>query len=287
CEVTMQPLRRFDLDAAILFSDIMVIPEAMGQPYGFPEGGGIAMDFPVRTGDDLERLTTDGVAEKLDHVGRALERVRDKLAGDRALIGFGGSPWTLATYMVEGGSADNKQETKTLLYENRSLFDDLLAMITEATIEYFEMQIDAGVDALQIFDSWGGALPATRYSEASLDWIGEIVDAIDGRVPVIVFAKHMSHRLEDLGAIGAEVLSVDWTVEIQEARDALPEDVAVQGNLDPTLLDLAPDIVEREAGVQLEAMGGRTGHIVNLGHGIHPTAKPESVQRLVETVHHK
>jgi len=285
CEVTMQPLRRFDLDAAILFSDIMVIPEAMGQPYGFPEGGGIEMEFAVRDREDLDRLGTDGIADQLDHVGAAIGRIREELAGERALIGFGGAPWTLATYMVEGGSADNKRETKTLLYEDRELFDDLLAMITEATVEYFEMQIEAGVDALQIFDSWGGAVPATRYSEASLRWIGEIVDAIDGRVPVIVFAKHMSHRIEDLVETGADVISVDWTVDIGRARDALPDEVAVQGNLDPTLLDLEPDIVEREARQQLETMGDRTGHIVNLGHGIHPTARPASVKRLVDTVH--
>ena len=285
CEVTMQPLRRFDLDAAILFSDILVIPEAMGQPYGFPDGGGIEMDFAIREEGDLDRLTTDGIADTLGHVGAAIERIRDELGGERALIGFGGAPWTLATYMVEGGSADKKRETKHMLYEQPDVFEELLGMITEATAAYFEMQIEAGVDAIQIFDSWGGALPATRYYEGSLRWIDEIVDVIDERVPVIVFAKHMSHRLDDLVATGADVVSVDWTVDIDRIREDLPDDVAVQGNLDPTLLDLDPDIVERETRDQLERMGDRPGHIVNLGHGIHPTARPESVKRLVDTVH--
>ncbi len=284
CEVTLQPLRRFALDAAILFCDIMVIPEALGQPYGFPEGGGIEMDFAVRSREDLARLSTDGVAEHLAHVGDALELTRQKLGGERALIGFGGAPWTLATYMVEGGSADEKQHTKTLFHEDRELFDDLMTRITEATIRYVELQIEAGIDAFQLFDSWAGALPAHAYREASLPYIRRVVEAVDERVRVIVFAKHMSHLTDDLAETGADVVAVDWTVDIDRIHDELPDDVAVQGNLDPTLLDLQPDIVEAETERLLETMRGRDGFVVNLGHGIHPTANIESVARMIETV---
>jgi uroporphyrinogen decarboxylase len=284
CEVTLQPLRRFELDAAILFCDIMVIPEAMGQHYGFPEGGGIETDFAVRSREDLDKLSTDGVADHLSHVGDALELVSDKLDGQRALIGFGGAPWTLATYMVEGGSAEEKQHTKAMFYRDRELFDDLMSRITEATIRYFEMQIEAGVDALQLFDSWAGALPTRAFREASLPYIEEVIDAIDDRVPVIVFAKHMSHLAPEIAEAGADVVSVDWTVDLDRIHDGLPDDVAIQGNLDPTLLDLDPDIVERGTREMLETMEGREGYIANLGHGIHPTAKVDSVRRMIETV---
>lgn len=284
CEVTLQPLRRFELDAAILFCDIMVIPEAMGQTYGFPEGGGIEMDFAVRSREDLEKLSVDGVADHLSHVGDALELVSAKLNDQRALIGFGGAPWTLATYMVEGGSAEEKQHTKAMFYRDRELFDDLMSRITEATIRYFEMQIEAGVDALQLFDSWAGALPTRAFREASLPYIEEVIDAIDDRVPVIVFAKHMSHLAPEIAEAGADVVSVDWTVDLDRIHDRLPDDVAIQGNLDPTLLDLDPDIVERGTGEMLETMEGREGYITNLGHGIHPTAKVDSVERMVEVV---
>ena len=283
-EVTMQPLRRFELDAAILFSDILVIPEAMGQNYGFPEGGGIEMDFAVRSPDDLDRLSTADIADKLSHVGKAIELIREELAGERALIGFGGAPWTLATYMVEGGSADTKRHTKALFYRDPDLFDDLLGMITDATVDYFDMQIEAGVDAIQIFDSWAGALPPEGFREAAMKWVGRIVDAIDGRVPVIAFAKNMSHLSADVAATGADIVGVDWTAEIDSVYSELPDDVGIQGNLDPTLLDLEPEIVERQTVALLEKMRGATGHIVNLGHGIHPTARPESVKRLVDTV---
>lgn len=284
CEVTLQPLRRYAFDAAILFSDILVIPEAMGQPYGFPEGGGIEMDWTVEDRDDVERLTVDGVAERLEHVGRAISRIRGELDGERALLGFGGSPWTLATYMVEGGSSKHKSSTKALFYEDRETFDALMEKITDALGAYFEMQLDAGVDAIQIFDSWGGVLSPSTFRDASVRWMQRLVERIGDRAPVIVFAKGMHHLLDDLVETGADVLSIDWTANLRDVRDALPDDVAVQGNLDPTIVDLDPDIVERETRSLLDEMAGTEGHIFNLGHGIRPTARPESVGRLVETV---
>lgn len=282
-EVTLQPMRRFDLDAAILFCDILVIPEAMGQHYGFPEGGGIEMEFAVRDREALRRLDPTGVADRLSHVGDALELVAEALDGRRALIGFGGAPWTLATYMIEGESRDHKDAAKELFYQQRDLFDDLLESITEALVDYFEMQIRAGADALQIFDSWAGELTPRTFEEAALPWIRRLVAEIDGRVPVIVFAKGMSHLLEPLASTGADVLSLDSSVDLAEARAALPEDVAVQGNLDPALPALEPDVVERETRRLLESLRGARGHILNLGHGIRPNARPESVARLVET----
>ncbi len=284
CEVTMQPMRRFALDAAIIFSDILVIPEAMGQPYGFPDGGGIEMEWAVRERDDVARLSTDDIAGKLEHVGRALERTRRELGDDRALIGFGGSPWTLATYMVEGGSSKHKSKTKAMFYAQPEMFDALMAKITDALHDYFEMQIEAGVDAIQIFDSWGGALTPDAFEEASARWMGELVERIGDRVPVICFAKGMHHLPEVLASTEADVQGIDWTARLADIRDSLPANVAVQGNLDPTLLDTTPDIVERETRRILDSMGNRRGHIFNLGHGIRPTAKPENVGRLVETV---
>lgn len=282
-EVTLQPMRRFALDAAILFCDILVIPEAMGQSYSFPEGGGIEMDFAVRDHEDLERLDPTGVADRLGHVGDALGLVREALDGERALIGFGGAPWTLATYMVEGESRKHKDATKELFYENRALFDELLESITRALVEYFEMQIEAGADALQLFDSWAGELTPRTFREASLPWIRRLVEEIDGRVPVIVFAKGMSHLHEGLAETGADVVSVDSSVDLAAARDALPDDVAVQGNLDPALPNFHPEVVERETNALLDSMEGTEGHVLNLGHGIRPDARPESVARLVET----
>lgn len=284
CEVTMQPLRRFDLDAAIIFSDILVIPEALGQNYGFPEGGGIEMDYAIREADDLQKLDGSDIAGKLGHVGRALERTREALGDDRALIGFGGSPWTLATYMVEGGSSKNKRHTKAMYYSQPEVFEELMTMVTDALVDYFEMQIEAGVDALQIFDSWGGALAPNAFEGASVRWMRRLVDEIDGRVPVVVFSKGMHHLDDMLVSTGADILGIDWTARLDEVRDDLPDDVGVQGNLDPTLLSTNPEIVERETQRILETMDGRTGHIFNLGHGILPSAKPENVARLVDTV---
>ena len=283
-EVTLQPLRRFELDAAILFSDILVVPEAMGLPYSFREGGGIAMEFAVRTADDFERLRTDDVRPRLSYVFEAIDRVRTSLPPDIALLGFAGSPWTLATYMIEGGSSKDFTAAKRLFYSEPVLFESLMEQLTGAVSGYLEGQIAAGVDAVQIFDSWGGALPGIDYERGSLQWIRRIVKAVDGRVPVILYARNTYASAGLQSASGIQVLSLDWTVDMAEARARLPRTLALQGNLDPILMETTPETVARETTRLLESMRGTPGHIVNLGHGIHPQARIDCVSALVDTV---
>lgn len=283
-EVTMQPIRRYGMDAAILFSDILVIPEALGQPYHFREGGGIEMEFALNSAADINRLSATDTAQKLSYVADAIKLLKEELDQKRALIGFGGSPWTLATYMVEGGSSRDYRRSKELFYSNRPLFEQLMEKITASLIEYFEMQIDAGVDCLQIFDSWGGVLAPDAFQEASVKWMRKLIEAIDGRVPTILFSKGMHEHTDALVSTGADVLGVTWTTQLSKVHDALPDGIAVQGNLDPVLLNTTPEIVRQEATKILEDMRGRKGHIFNLGHGIMPSAKIECMQALVETV---
>ena len=283
-EVTLQPLRRFALDAAIIFSDILVIPEAMGQGYKFRDEGGIAMDFRLESKAQLDRLDATGVTARLDYVGQALSRVKTELKGEKALLGFGGSPWTLATYMLEGGSADDFERSKTVFYSDRAFFNGLMAKLTAALIEYFQMQIRAGADAIQIFDSWGGILAGPDYEAASLRWIREIIAALPRDFPVILYAKGTSSQLTDQAFSGARVLAVDWTVDLSVTRKLVPGNIALQGNLDPVLMNTTPDIVRRETTRLLESMRGARGHIFNLGHGIMPEAKIECVESLVAAV---
>jgi uroporphyrinogen decarboxylase len=283
-EVTLQPLRRFALDAAIIFSDILVIPEAMGQGYKFRDEGGIAMDFRLDDKSQLDRLDATGVAQRLDYVGKALDLVKADLKGERALLGFGGSPWTLATYMLEGGSADDFVRSKSIFYSDRPFFEALMEKLTAALIEYFQMQIRSGVDAIQIFDSWGGILAGQDYEAASLRWIREIISALPKDFPVILYAKGTPSQLTDQAFSGARVLGVDWTIDLGVARKLVPGNVALQGNLDPVLMNTTPEIVRREVTRLLETMRGAKGHIFNLGHGIMPQAKIECVEALVSTV---
>ena len=283
-EVTLQPLRRFALDAAIIFSDILVIPEAMGQGYKFRDEGGIAMDFRLENKAQLDRLDATGVAARLDYVGQTLARVKTELKGAKALLGFGGSPWTLATYMLEGGSADDFERSKTVFYSDRAFFNALMAKLTAALIEYFQMQIRAGADAIQIFDSWGGIVAGQDYEAASLRWIREIIAALPKDFPVILYAKGTSSQLTDQAFSGATVLAVDWTVDLSVIRKLVPGNIALQGNLDPVLLNTTPMIVQRETTRLLESLRGAPGHIFNLGHGIMPEAKIECVESLVGTV---
>ncbi len=284
-EVTLQPLRRFALDAAILFSDILVIPEALGQGYLFRDVGGIGMEYRLETRAQIDALApATAVPERLRYVAAALGLLKKELAGSRALLGFGGSPWTLATYMVEGGSSEDFERIKQLFYTERATFDALLEKLTAALIAYFQMQIAAGADAIQIFDSWGGIIAGQDYEAASLRWIRQIVAALPREFPVILYAKGTAPQLIDQAWTGVRVLSVDWTSDLALVRRTLPPTVAVQGNLDPVLLNTTPAIVRRETTRLLEAMRGSRGHIFNLGHGIMPHAKVECVQTLVETV---
>jgi uroporphyrinogen decarboxylase len=284
-EVTLQPLKRFALDAAILFSDILVIPEALGQGYHFREAGGISMDYRLETRAQVDALAPiDAVPGRLRYVADALVLLKKEIGGSHALLGFGGSPWTLATYMVEGGSSDEFERIKQLFYTERATFDALLEKLTAALIEYFKMQIASGADAIQIFDSWGGIIAGQDYEAASLRWIRQIVAALPSGFPVILYAKGTAPHLMDQAFTGVRVLSVDWTNDLRAVRRALPENIAVQGNLDPVLLNSTPDIVRRETTRLLEAMRATNGHIFNLGHGIMPHAKIECMEALVDTV---
>ncbi len=284
-EVTLQPLRRFPLDAAILFSDILIIPEALGQPYFFRDGGGIGMDYALDSAARIRALATEGVADRLSYVPAALQLVRADLGEDTALLGFGGSPWTLATYMVEGGSSSDFSRAKALFFEEASLFGELMERLVDALVTLFRMKIEAGVDAVQIFDSWGAACPGALYEEMSLRWIQAVIERLPAGFPVIVYAKGMAQHHAALVGTGARALGVDWTVDLPTLRDALPQGVAVQGNLDPVLMELDSAVAVRETRALLERMHGRSGHIVNLGHGITPRAHVENVAAVVETVH--
>ncbi|HEY3754900.1 MAG TPA: uroporphyrinogen decarboxylase [Opitutaceae bacterium] len=280
-EVTLQPLRRFALDAAILFSDILVIPEALGQGYRFRDAGGIQMEYALASAADIDRLAPGSVApERLAYVGEALKCVRRQLQG-QAMLGFGGSPWTLATYMVEGGSSDDFAKVKGLFYEQRAAFERLMERLCDALIAYFRMQIQCGADAIQIFDSWGGALAGSDYEAGSLQWIRRIVAGLPAGFPIVLFAKGTSSQMEAQAKSGIQVLSFDAATDLAAAAARCP--VAVQGNLDPVLLNTTPEIVTRETKRLLAAMQGRAGHILNLGHGILPEARIECMQALVET----
>jgi uroporphyrinogen decarboxylase len=286
-EVTLQPVRRFGFDAAILFSDILVVPEAMGQPYRFRETGGVVMDFAVQTKADIERLSVERVVERLDYVNRALRLLRRELGDQTALIGFSGSPWTLATFMMEGGSAEKYSRALTLFREDRKTFHLLAEKLTAAVAAYLNMQIAAGVDAMQIFDSHGGQLGAADFPEASGRWMQEIVARLElqSAPAVIVFSLGTHGNWNDLMAIRAGVLGIDWQFPLAEARKLIPEGIALQGNLAPSLLnDAAPEAVARETRAVLESLRGRAGHIFNLGHGLPPAAKLENIQALVDTV---
>ncbi len=285
-EVTLQPLHRFRLDAAILFCDILVIPEAMGQPYRFRDGGGIEMAYKLDSREKVESLTSNSVVDQLHYVASAIQLLRKELKQEKALIGFGGSPWTLATYMVEGGSSKDFARIKTLFYTDYDLFNRLLGKITDALITYFEMQIEAGVDVIQIFDSWAGILTPDTYWQASGQYMQRIIQKIGDRIPVIVFAKGAHHWKNELIRTEASVLGLDWTYPIAKFYDELQGRVAVQGNLDPVLLNTTPEVVIQETQHLLKSMKGRPGHIFNLGHGILPQAKIECMEALVDTVIH-
>lgn len=284
-EVTLQPVRRFGFDAAILFSDILVIPEAMGQTYGFKETGGVVMDFAVTSKADIEKLSVEHVIEKLSYVDKALRILRNELGDQTALIGFSGSPWTLATFMMEGASVPKYSRALQLFREDKKTYYALAEKLAIAITAYLEMQIDAGVDVLQIFDSHGGHLAPGEFQDASGRWMKDIVTNLGGKVPVIVFSLGTHGNWNDLIATGANVLGIDWQTSLATARALIPPHIALQGNLSPALLaDGEPGVVAAETKQILETLRGRPGHIFNLGHGLTPGAKLENIAVLVETV---
>ena len=283
-EVTLQPLKRFPLDAAIIFSDILVIPEALGQGYYFREQGGIGMDYLLDSWEKIAALDGSNIEKKLNYVAEALKLTRSRLGHDRALLGFSGSPWTLACYMVEGGSAKDFVAIKQLALGQPGHFEQLMQMLTDAITEYLAMQINAGADAVQIFDSWAALCPHTYYEAWSLRWIRQIIQALGNRVPVILYAKGMGDKATEQASTGASVLSLDWTVKLSSARKQLDNKIALQGNLDPVVLTTNPEITGIEAQKVLDEIHSRPGFIFNLGHGMIPSAKIECVETLVKIV---
>jgi uroporphyrinogen decarboxylase len=283
-EVTLQPIHRFDFDAAILFSDILVAAEGLGQGYKFRDGGGIAMNFVLQTTTDIKQLNVAALPEKLDYIPRALRLIKSNLGDKTALIGFAGSPWTLANFMLEGGSVKEFVRAKNLFYTQPEIFLPLMEKLTVAVTRLLQMQIVAGADAVQIFDSLGGLLSDGAFAAASAKWIKQIVAGLNSTVPVIVFSKDVHGNWDTLVDTGANVLGVDCHVRLADVRAKLPERVGVQGNLDPFLLATTPEIVATETNRILTEMRGARGHIFNLGHGVPPEAKLENIAALVETV---
>ncbi len=284
-EVTLQPIWRFGFDAAILFSDILVVAEALGQGYRFREhGGGIEMEFALDSARAIEKLDEHAIHERLRYVTDALSLTKQALDGKTALLGFAGSPWTLANYMIEGGSVREFTKAKMLFYSEPLLFERLMHKLTDAVTEFLQMQIRAGADAVQIFDSAGGTLAASAFEAASARWIREIITSLRGKVPVILFSKGTHGSWDVLVDTGANVLSIDWTLRIADFRALLRKSIAVQGNLDPALLTTEPEIVAKETARILREMRGERGFIFNLGHGVPPGAKLECIEALVDTV---
>ncbi|MCR9107005.1 MAG: uroporphyrinogen decarboxylase [Gammaproteobacteria bacterium] len=290
CEVTMQPLRRYPMDAAILFSDILTVPDAMGLGLYFEEGEGPRFRKTVRSEADLQGLIDIKSDDHLGYVMNAVRTIRHELNGSVPLIGFSGSPWTLATYMVEGGSSKDFARVKAMAYDKPELMHQLLGLLADAVADYLAAQVRAGAQALQIFDTWGGSLSAAAYQEFSLQYMQRIVAALpeeaDGRtVPVIVFTKGGGQWLETIADCGAHAVGLDWTTDIGAARSRVGDRVALQGNMDPAMLYATPQRIREEVATILQGYGNGTGHVFNLGHGITPGVNPDNVTAFVDAVH--
>ena len=290
CEVTLQPLERFDLDAAILFSDILTIPDAMGLGLYFLEGEGPRFLKPLSNLSDIERLTKPDVGGKLTYVFDAVSTIKKNLKNTVPLIGFSGSPWTLATYMVEGGSSKSFSKVKGLMFQNPHHMDQLLDILADTVIDYLNAQIEAGADSVMIFDTWGGLLNKQCYENFSLQYMAKIVDGLhrnyDGKtIPVTLFTKGGSAWLEQIAASGCDGIGLDWTIELGEAERRVGQQVALQGNLDPSVLYATPEVIVSEVNKVLNQFKGETGHVFNLGHGITPDVNPENMKILVDAVH--
>lgn len=290
CEVTLQPLRRYDLDAAILFSDILTIPDAMGLGLSFAEGEGPRFARPIRTHADIEKLFVPDMAKELRYVMDAVSLIRKELNNSVPLIGFSGSPWTLACYMIEGGGSDNFSKIKAMALNDAPALHRLLAIVTDSVIAYLSAQRTAGAQALQVFDTWGGVLSPHMYREFSLRYLQRIAAELprgEGaeKTPLILFGKGNAPYLEELANTGAEGIGVDWLVTLEEARRRTQNKVALQGNLDPVTLYADPDGIRREVKRTLESYGPGPGHIFNLGHGMSPDMNPDHVKVLVDAVH--
>ena len=290
CEVTLQPLERFELDAAILFSDILTIPDAMGLGLYFAEGEGPKFHKPLRSEADIDQLEVINTAVDLTYVTDAVSMIRQELNGRVPLIGFSGSPWTLATYMIEGQSSRDFTRAKTMLYTQPELLHQLLEKLALSVIDYLNAQILAGAQVVQIFDTWCGALSHSAYLEFSLTYMAKIVDGLikqaDGRdVPVILFTKGGGLWLEAMADTGCDCLGLDWTVDIGAAHHRVGDKVALQGNMDPAILRAKPEVIRGEVKRILGSFGQNDGHVFNLGHGITPDINPDNAKIFIDAVH--
>ena len=288
CQVTLQPLERFPLDAAILFSDILTIPDAMGLGLRFAEGEGPVFDKPLRSAAAIDRLGVPDPEAELRYVVDAVRLIRRELNERVPLIGFSGSPWTLSTYAIEGGASKTFRYAKALLYQDPSSAHKLLGVLTESVVLYLSAQIEAGAQAIMVFDTWGGVLTSAAYEEFSLAYMQEIVSALASRhpeIPVILFTKGAGVWLSKIAATGCRGIGCDWTIDLDTARRQVGTNIALQGNLDPSILFGSSDAIVRETARVLQQHGSRKGHIFNLGHGIQPETPIEAVALLVEAVH--
>ncbi len=290
CEVTLQPLERFALDAAILFSDILTIPDAMGLGLYFEQGEGPRFKKPVRTEKDVADLPVPDSTSELDYVLNAVRTIRSALGGRVPLIGFSGSPWTLATYMVEGGSSKDFRTIKRMLFAEPEVLHALLDKLALSVIDYLNQQILAGAQAVQIFDTWGGVLSTPNYQAFSLRYMEQIVKGLirenDGRtVPVILFTKNGGQWLELIADTGCDCAGLDWTTEIGPARQRVGSKIALQGNMDPSALYGSPQSIRAEVKRILDGFGSGNGHVFNLGHGIALDADPERAKVFIDAVH--
>ena len=289
-EVTIQPLDRYALDAAILFSDILTIPDAMNLGLYFSEGEGPRFSNPVQTEADVNKLFVPDMDDDLGYVMAAVSMIRRELDGRVPLIGFTGSPWTLATYMVEGGSTKEYAKVKGMLYDRPDLMHKMLDVLARTIIEYLNAQIKNGAQAVMIFDTWGGVLTTRDYKEFSLRYMQQIIEGInrehEGRkVPVIMFSKGGCQWLESQAEAGADALGLDWTLDIGLARQRVGNKVALQGNMDPCVLYASPERIQKEVATILESYGKGSGHVFNLGHGIHQHVDPEHARVFIDAVH--
>lgn len=290
CEVTLQPLRRFELDAAILFSDILTIPDAMGLGLYFSEGEGPKFKKTIDSASDVNNLAVPDPADKLRYVTDAVSLIRKELDGAVPLIGFAGSPWTLATYMVEGGSSKTFSKIKAMLFEDPASAHTLMGKLADSVTVYLNAQIEAGAQAVMIFDSWGGALTTPHYKAFSLAYMQKIVDQLtrekDGqKIPVVLFTKGGGLWLQDIADTGCDAVGLDWSVDIHLARQLIGNKVALQGNMDPAIMATSPDVIKQEVSRILADFGHGNGHVFNLGHGITPNITPDNVAALVNAVH--
>ncbi len=290
CEVTLQPLERYPLDAAILFSDILTIPDAMGLGLYFSEGEGPRFERPVKNTADVHAIGVPDPEQELKYVMDAVRTIRGELDGRVPLIGFSGSPWTLATYMVEGSSTKNFAKSKGMMFDDPGLMHELLGKLADSVTSYLNAQIAAGAQAVMIFDTWGGVLSPRDYDAFSLSYMERIIEGLtrenEGRrVPVIMFTKNGGQWLSRMAESGADALGVDWTTELADARVQVRDKVALQGNMDPCILYSSPERIREEVAHVLDSYGHGPGHVFNLGHGIHPEVDPEHAGIFIEAVH--